>query len=238
MTPVVAAWAVHLYTAVGAVVGFFALVASAVGNFRLAFAWLAVATFIDATDGSLARWARVKEVLPRFDGAKLDDIVDYLNYVVVPIVLAAQAGLLPQGAAGLAVGAAPLLASGYGFCHTEAKTADHFFTGFPSYWNIVVFYCFVLATPIWMNTLLLLVLAAMVFVPIRYLYPSRNPTAQRTTHVLGVLWALCIAVLLLQIPRPSRVLACLSLYFPFYYLAVSLHVHFRDRHAAGRGAVH
>jgi phosphatidylcholine synthase len=231
VTPVLAAWAVHFYTALGAAVGFFALIASAAGNFRLAFMWLAVATFIDATDGSLARWARVKDVLPGFDGAKLDDIVDYLNYVVVPVVLGAQAGLLPHGAAGFAVGAAPLVASGYGFCQTDAKTADHFFTGFPSYWNVVVFYCFVLATPVWMNALLLLVLAAMVFVPIRYLYPSRNRVAQRTTHVLGVVWALCVAVLLLQFPRPSRLLAVLSLYFPLYYLALSFHVHFRDRRA-------
>lgn len=232
MNRAVAAWAVHLYTAAGAAVGFFALVATAAGNFRLAFAWLVLATFIDATDGSLARWARVKTVLPHFDGARLDDIVDYLNYAVVPIVLATQAGLLPPGPAGLAVGAVPLLASGYGFCHTEAKTTDHFFTGFPSYWNIVVFYCFVLATPVWANTLLLLMLAAMVFVPIRYLYPSRNRAAQRTTHVLGVIWALCVVVLLLQLPRPSRWLACLSLYFPLYYLAISFHLHFRTARPA------
>jgi phosphatidylcholine synthase len=228
-----AAWAVHLYTALGAAVGFFALDATSVGDYRRAFLWMAIATFIDATDGSLARRARVKEVLPHFDGSKLDDIVDYLNYVMVPIVLAYHAGLLPHGASGLAVGAVPLLASGYGFCHTEAKTADHFFTGFPSYWNIVVFYCFVLATPMWLNTLLLLSLSAMVFVPIRYLYPSRNRVAQRTTHVLGVIWALCVVWLLLQFPRPSRVLAVVSLYFPLYYLAVSFHVHFRNRRPAG-----
>jgi phosphatidylcholine synthase len=227
-----AAWAVHLYTALGAAVGFFALDATSVGDYRGAFLWMAIATFIDATDGSLARRARVKEVLPHFDGSKLDDIVDYLNYVMVPIVLAYHAGLLPHGASGLALGAVPLLASGYGFCHTEAKTADHFFTGFPSYWNIVVFYYFVLATPMWLNTVLLLLLSAMVFVPIRYLYPSRNRVAQRTTHVLGVIWALCVVWLLLQFPRPSRVLAVLSLYFPLYYLAVSFHVHFRNRRPA------
>jgi phosphatidylcholine synthase len=98
---------------------------------------------------------------------------------------------------------------------------------------VVVFYCFVLATPIWLNTLLLLLLATMVFVPIRYLYPSRNRAAQRTTHTLGVIWALCVAVLLLQLPRPSRWLACLSLYFPLYYVAVSLHLHFRTPRSIG-----
>jgi phosphatidylcholine synthase len=233
LNPVLVAWAVHLYTALGAAVGFFALDATSAGNYRLAFTWMAVATFIDATDGGLARRARVKEVLPHFDGSKLDDIVDYLNYVVVPVALAYHAGLIPHGAGGLAVGAAPLLASSYGFCHAEAKTADHFFTGFPSYWNIVVFYLFVLATPMWLNTLLLLVLSAMVFVPIRYLYPSRNPVARRTTHVLGVLWAGCVVWLLLQVPTPSRIVAGLSLYFPLYYFVVSFHVHFRHRSPSG-----
>lgn len=227
MTAVAAAWAVHLYTALGAVVGFFALDATAQGRYGLAFAWMAVAIAIDASDGTLARRARVKEVLPQFDGAKLDDIVDYLNYVVVPIVLAYHAGLIPRGPGGLAVAALPLLASAYGFCQTQAKTADHFFTGFPSYWNIVVFYFVALATPVWFNTALLLAFAVMVFVPIRYLYPSRNPVAQRTTHVLGVLWALAVVVLLAQFPTPSRTLAWLSLYFPIYYFAVSFHVHFR-----------
>jgi phosphatidylcholine synthase len=229
MRPVFAAWAVHLYTALGAVVGFFALDATAHGDYGLAFVWMAVAIVIDATDGTLARRARVKEVLPQFDGAKLDDIVDYLNYVVVPIGLAYHAGLIPHGPGGLALGALPLLASCYGFCQTQAKTADHFFTGFPSYWNIVVFYFFALATPVWFNTTLLLLFAVMVFVPIRYLYPSRNPVAQRTTHVLGVVWGLAVVLLLAQFPTPSRTLAWLSLYFPVYYFAVSFHAHFRHR---------
>lgn len=225
-----AAWGVHLYTGLGAVLGFLALEATANGNYGLAFAWLAAATFIDSTDGTLARRVRVKQVLPNFDGARLDDIVDYLNYVVVPLVLAYHAALIPRGPVGLAIGALPLLASGYGFCQLDAKTADHFFKGFPSYWNIVVFYFYALASPVWLNVVMLVLLSFLVFVPIRYLYPSRNPTARRTTHVLGVLWALCMVTLLAQFPTPQRWLAWASLFFPVYYFALSLHLHFRNNH--------
>lgn len=228
---VLAAWAVHLYTALGAAIGFFALEATAAGRYRAAFAWMALATFIDCTDGTLARRARVKEVLPHFDGSKLDDIVDYLNYAVVPVVLAYHAGLISAGLAGLVIGAVPLLASGYGFCQGAAKTADHFFTGFPSYWNIVVFYFYALASPVWFNVIVLLGFSALVFVPIRYLYPSRNRSAQRTTHVLGIIWAACVVALLIQ-SVPSRQLAAVSLFFPIYYFAISFHLHFRDRAAA------
>jgi phosphatidylcholine synthase len=232
-----AAWGVHFYTGFGAVLGFLALEAIAGGRYGLAFAWLAVATFIDSTDGTLARRFRVKDVLPHFDGTRLDDIVDYLNYVVVPIVLAYHAGLIPQGAVGLFVGSLPLLASGYGFCQIDAKTDDHFFKGFPSYWNVVVFYLYALGSPAWINNVLLIVLSILVFVPIGYLYPSKNPTLQRTTYVLGSLWGVLMLALLLQFPHPSRQLAWVSLFFPAYYFAISLHLHFRrDRNGGAVSA--
>ena len=233
-----AAWGVHLYTAIGAPLGLIALVASGQGWFSLAFACMAVATFIDATDGQLARRVDVKTVLPQFDGARLDDIVDYLNYVVVPIVLAYQAGLLgesglvPSGVLGVAVASVPLLASGYGFSQAEAKTSDasanHYFTGFPSYWNVVVFYLFVLGSPVWFNIATLLVLSVLVFVPIRYLYPSRNTVARTLTYVLGGVWALMMVVLLFQLPEPSLALVYASLFFPAYYVGLSLLLHLRS----------
>lgn len=227
----VAAWSVHLYTALGAVLGFLALEAIVREQYALAFLWMAAATFIDSTDGTLARRFRVKQVLPNFDGARLDDIVDYLNYVLVPIVLAYHAGLVPSGTFGRLVCAAPLLASGYGFCQSDAKTDDHFFKGFPSYWNIVVFYLYALSTPAWANVALLVGLSILVFVPIRYLYPSRNPTAQKTTYALGILWALVLLVILLRFPDPSPLLAWGSLLFPAYYMGLSFHLH--RRHLAG-----
>jgi len=222
-----AAWGVHFYTALGAVLGFLALEAVARSQYGLAFLWMAVAVFIDATDGTLARRLDVKRVLPGFDGARLDDIVDYLNYVLVPVVLAYHAGLVPGGVAGQLICAAPLLASGYGFCQADAKTEDHFFKGFPSYWNVIVFYLFALGTPLWFNVSVLLVFSALVFVPIGYLYPSRNPAWRQTTYVFGSLWGVSVFVLLLQFPNPSRWLAWLSLSFPAYYMVLSLALHLR-----------
>ena len=228
----VAAWGVHVYTALGAPLGLVALVAVASGRYSVAFWCMVLATMIDSTDGALARRFRVKEVLPQFDGAKLDDIVDYLNYVVVPLVLAYHAGLVPQNVWGLIIAGVPLLASGYGFCHTSAKTKDHFFTGFPSYWNIVVLYLFVLGWPLWVNIAWLIGLSALVFVPIRYLYPSRNRVAQKTTYVLGIIWFVLVLILVAEIPAPPRQIALVSLFFPAYYVAVSFWVHFRTPPAA------
>ncbi len=225
--PTVAAWGVHFYTALGAVLGFLALEATARGNYQFAFAWMALATFIDSTDGMLARRVRVKQVLPQFDGALLDNIVDYLTYVVVPIVLAYIAGLVPSGVWGLFVCSLPLLASGYQFCQVDAKTDDDFFKGFPSYWNIVIFYLYVLQTSVAVNVFLLVLFSILVFVPIRYLYPSKNPVARKTTFVLGAVWALLSLLLLAQFPSPSPELGWVSMFFPVYYVGLSLLLHFR-----------
>lgn len=224
--PRAAAWLIHLYTACGAVVALLALAAAIGGDLRGAFLWLALALFIDSTDGTLARRYRVKQVVPQFDGARLDDIVDYLAYAFVPIAIAYHGGVLPGGLAGLAVAAAPLLASCYGFCRVDAKTTDHFFTGFPSYWNVVVLYFFLLRTPPLVNGAILLGLSAMVFVPIRYAYPSRNPAGRRTTYTLAPIWSVVVTYLVLNLPETKPMLAWASLFFPAYYIGLSLWLHF------------
>lgn len=235
MTAEIKAWMVHLYTASGALLGLLAIDAVYHQAYGAAFAWMTLATWIDSTDGAMARHFRVKEVVPQFDGARLDDIVDYLNYVLVPVLLTFVAGLIPSGTAGICIAAFPLLASAYGFCQVAAKTPDHFFTGFPSYWNIVVLYLFVLGLPIWLNVTIILLLSVMVFVPIRYLYPSRSPIARSLTYVLGGIWGVMVVVLLAQFPTPSSRVAMVSLFFPAYYMLLSFYLHFTQPHSAASG---
>ena len=224
----VAAWLVHLYTASGAVLAFFALLLIDQGGFQAAFWLMTLAVVIDASDGTFARRARVKELIPWFDGDRLEDIIDYLNYVLVPCFFLLRADLLPQNDA-LWLAALPLLASAYGFCQKEAKTADHFFLGFPSYWNIVGFYLFLLQMPRRVNAFVVLALSVLVFVPVKYLYPSRSPVLRRLTVGLGCLWGAAIVALIYQIPHPSGVLIYVSLAYPAYYAALSVWLWSRHR---------
>ena len=215
------AWCVHLYSALGAVVALIAILAIENGNFAQAFWLMALAVVIDATDGTLARLARVKELITWFDGDRLEDIIDYLNYVLVPCLLLLRAGLLPSQDA-LWVASLPLVASAYGFCQKEAKTADHYFLGFPSYWNIIVFYLYVLKTPPWVNAFVIIFLSIMVFVPVRYIYPSRSPHFRVPTNILGSLWGVALFVMIYRLPDPPRALVFASLAFPAYYTCLSL----------------
>lgn len=189
---------------------------------------MTLAVVVDATDGTLARRAHVKEIISWFDGDRLEDIVDYLNYVLVPCVLMIRADLLPQEDDLWLVGLA-LLASAYGFCQKAAKTSDHFFLGFPSYWNIVAFYFYVLKTPLWVNAFLVLIFSALVFVPIRYLYPSRSPVLRRLTVSLGVLWGITVLIIIYLLPQPPTSLVLGSLLFPTYYLILSFWLDARRR---------
>jgi phosphatidylcholine synthase len=214
------AWAVHLYTATGAVMAFLATREVFAENFRAAFLWLFAAVLVDSTDGSLARLARVHERLPRFSGEKLDDLVDYLTFVFVPALIVWRADLVPAGW-GLAALAAMLLSSAYGFASADAKTADCFFTGFPSYWNVAALYLLVGKLPASANAAILLGLASGVFVRIGYVYPSRTPTLRRLTVTLTAIWGALILAIIVSLPAPSRVLVALSLIFPAYYTILS-----------------
>ena len=218
---IAAAWLVHLYTASSAVLAFLATRAIFEYRFRDAFAWLALTIVIDATDGVLARAARVSQRIPWFSGAKLDDIVDYLIYVFVPAVLVWRSLLVPDAWTVPVIGAM-LLSSAYGFNREDAKTSDYFFTGFPSYWNIAVLYLFVMQLTQRANASILLALAALVFVPIRYLYPTRTPQLRVLTMGLGTVWGAVMLVILWQLPAVSPLLLWGSLVFPIYYVVLSL----------------
>ena len=218
------AFAVHLYTASGAVLALLIVVAAINGDVVRAL-WLGLAALIiDSTDGLLARRFKVSEFLPKFDGARLDDIVDYMTYVLAPVLLLWSSDYLPEGPTGVMIAALPLLASSYQFCQVDAKTEDHYFRGFPSYWNIVAFYAIVFTlSPAAVGTILV-VCSLLVYVPIRYVYPSRTVAFRKLTVALTALWLLCYSAILFQMPEPDPALLLYSLLYLVYYLALSLHL--------------
>jgi phosphatidylcholine synthase len=226
-----AAWCVHAYTASGAVLAFVGATAAVDGRFRLAFMTMVVATVIDATDGVLARLARVHAVTPGFDGARLDDIVDYLTFVFVPLFVLYQAHDLPVGW-GIGAAVAALLSSAYGFAAADAKTSDHFFTGFPSYWNIVALYLHAARFAPAVNAAVLLVLSGLVFVRVGYVYPTRTPVLRTLTMVLSVLWGAMITAIVILLPDVPSWLLLVSLFFPVYYTGLSVVLHARRPPAA------
>jgi len=216
------AWFVHLYTALGLAAAAFMAVFIVRGDeqsLHYAFTWMVVAFVIDATDGFLARRVGVKQVLPNFDGRKLDDIVDFHTYTSLPLLLIWRAHLLPAGMEVWLL--LPLLASAYGFCQTAAKTDDGYFLGFPSYWNIMAFYLFELHLNPWLALAFVVVFAIMTFVPIKYIYPSQGGPFSAFMIIGGVFYAVLVVVILLGLQWQRQALIWLSLCYPIAYMAAS-----------------
>ena len=222
MTRILAAWGVHAFTALGLVVaaGIAALlVEGGEAAFTRALGWMIVATAIDALDGPLARWARVQEVLPGFDGRRLDDLIDFLNYTCLPLLLIWRAGLLGEERAWWLL--LPLLASAYGFSQADAKTQDGYFLGFPSYWNVVAFYLYFLKPDARWSVAILVTLALLTFVPLKYFYPTQPGLANRVVCILAAVWG-GMLVLIVMLPSASRgPWLLVSLPFPLGYLMFS-----------------
>jgi phosphatidylcholine synthase len=215
---------VHLYTASGAVLAFFIVVLAMQGNAVDALRLALIALLIDGTDGWLARRLHVSETLPWFNGRRLDDIVDYLTYVFAPMLLLWRGGYLPAGLGGIILVALPLLASCYQFCQVDAKTVDNFFLGFPSYWNVVAFYTIVFKLAPIIVGVILLICTILVFVPIRYVYPSRTVAFRRLTLALTGVWLLLYILILQQMPQPNPLLLFGSIFYLLYYVGLSLYL--------------
>jgi phosphatidylcholine synthase len=222
----VTAWSVHAYTMLGGVIGMVALAAIAAGETRTAWLLLLVAFMIDMTDGMLARKCRVREVVPQFDGAKIDDLIDFLTYVWAPVLILYTEQLVTNP---LWLGL-PIIGSLYAYGQPGMKEIDGeaYFVGFPSYWNVLTLYMYWLRPPEIVVIVVLAVFMILSFIPTRYLYPSKNPKFPLLSIGLAIVWLAMIIVLLTQ-EQPDLFLVNLSLIYPVYYMLASFYVEMRYR---------
>ena len=196
-----AGWGVHLFTASGVVAGLMAINALIDGDFRLSLLWLGAAMVIDGLDGPFARRVDVARHVPRFDGAVLDLVIDYLTYTVIPALLIYRFGLVPPGWE-LAAAAYVMTTSLYTFGNRDMKTADHYFSGFPATWNLVVLYIFVLAPGSWVSLWVIAGLGLLTFVPLKFIHPFRVTALRPLTIIATVLWATTAVWLVLTNTNP------------------------------------
>lgn len=224
-----AAWAVHLFTASAACLGIFTLAMIYQQEYIMALWLMGITVFIDAVDGSFARLVGVKTILPKVDGALLDNIVDYLNYVITPcFFLLVKPDMLPAPYTIILISAISIT-SAYQFCQADAKTPDHFFKGFPCYWNIAVFYMYIFNTSAFFNALLLTLFCVLIFIPVKYVYPSRldyltdSKVLKILMHCCSALYGISSIVLLIYYPETNVLCLYISLGYILMYLLLSFY---------------
>lgn len=212
------ALSVHLFTAIGSILAFWALLLIIRGEPQYSLFVLALAVIVDSVDGTLARKADVTTYAPYIDGALMDNIADYLNWVLLPVLWAYTFLDIPFFA-----GSVVLFMSLLGFSHKQAKTEDNFFRGFPSYWNIVILYLYVLGANSWISAAVMLILAIMVIVPVKFIYPSRTSKWKKPTLLLSIPYTVIIFIMLYLLRETPFWLTLTSFYYPVYYVAVSIY---------------
>jgi phosphatidylcholine synthase len=222
-------WCIHMFTASGACVGLLSLLAIYQHDLIKALWLMGAAIFIDAVDGMFARSVNIKQVVPEIDGALLDNIVDFVNYTIVPcFFLVVVSSILPNYWRMVCV-MAIIFSSSYQFTQVDAKTSDHFFRGFPSYWNIAVFYLFFWQMSSTVNVIILLTLAGLSFVPLKYVYPSRldyltdSKLLRLGMVFITVLWGAATAGLLWIYPQSNNFLVAISIGYILLYIGISLY---------------
>lgn len=237
------AYFVHVLTATGVAFAFLAMaeVAGPEVAPRWAFGWIAIAVLIDASDGPLARLWNVKLYAPRIYGRVIDDIVDYLTFTFIPMMLVWRMGWLPGPDAVWCVGV--MMASLFGFSNATAKQEDEgFFLGFPSYWNVVAYYTGLLVTAFgtpgaYFSLASTLLLAIITVVPVRFIYPNQAPAPWQGPVIVGaVLWLGMLVAMLPTFPNlpawGDPWLLWASFVYPAFYFGLSFYLDWQERSSA------
>jgi phosphatidylcholine synthase len=216
-----AAFAVHVFTALGAACALLALIAAVRTEWATMFAWLGVALFIDGVDGTMARHFKTAEALPRWSGDVLDFVVDFPTYVFVPAYAIAMGGLLPHLVA-IPLGLIVVVTGALYFADRDMKTTDYYFRGFPALWNAAAFYLFVVKPAPWLGAVLIVALAVLTFVPFAFVHPVRVPRFRIMNIAALVLWGLLAIFAIMQNLDPGALVVVALCILAAYFVAVGL----------------
>jgi phosphatidylcholine synthase len=210
------AFSVHIFTASGAALALFALLAAIERNWQQMFFLLGAALFVDGVDGMMARRLDVAERLPRWSGDVLDLVVDFLTYVFIPGYVVIASGVMPAYLS-IPCAVAIIISGALYFADTSMKTTDYYFLGFPAVWNVPVFYLLLLRPDPWIAAAGVAVLAAATFLPIPFVHPFRVGRFRIVTIALLAIWSVLAFLALIRdmMPGPwiTAGLCAIALYF-------------------------
>ena len=187
MNQTIRAYAVHLFTATGAVFAMLALLEAVKGDWAMMFLWLVVAFIVDGIDGPLARRYHVKKNAPVIDGGLLDLIIDYLTYVFIPAFALFQSGLLPGWTGWIAIIVITFTSVLY-FADTRMKTTDNSFQGFPACWNMAAVVIFATQPGFWVILVIVGLLAVSMFTHLKFIHPVRTERWRSLSLPVALVW--------------------------------------------------
>lgn len=206
----VAAWSVHAFTITGVIWACLAVLALANGKYLHMWGWLAVALVVDGLDGTFARKAQVRKVIPWFDGVALDLIVDYMTWTFIPAIFMYR--VLDFGPneksdhiLSMIVMIVICTSSMFCYCNTGMKSEDNYFVGFPAAWNVVAIYLYLLQSSWVSNLIVVAVLAVLTLAPITFCHPFRVRRWMILNIISVSVWFVCTIQLTIVFPEHNPI---------------------------------
>jgi phosphatidylcholine synthase len=216
-----AAFGVHIFTASGAALALFALLAAIDHDWTRMFWFLGAALFVDGIDGTLARQLDVAERLPRWSGDVLDLVVDFLTYVFIPAYVVVASGLLPAYLA-ISCAVAIIISGALYFADRRMKMDGNYLRGFPAVWNVPAFYLLLLQPDPWIAASAIVLLAVTTFLPVPFVHPFRVARLRVLTLSLLAVWSVLACVTLLRDMMPGPWITAGLCAIAVYFLTVGL----------------
>jgi phosphatidylcholine synthase len=227
----IAAWAVHGFTASGAVLGFLAIISIFNNDQTSSFLWLGLALLVDGLDGTIARKVGVSDKAPNIDGSTLDNLIDYLNYVIIPSLMIYWFQMVPNGWE-IIIPAGIFAVSLYTFANINMKTEDYYFSGFPALWNIVVLYFYILNTNQYINLIVIIFLSILTFIPIKFVHPLRVKKLRNITIFCTIIWSATTLKLVTTLPEINlfneKIVLTIWIVCSFYFASICVSRSFKD----------
>ena len=228
----IAAWAVHGFTASGAVLGFLAIISIFNNDQTSSFLWLGLALLVDGLDGTIARKIGVINKAPNIDGSTLDNLIDYLNYVIIPSLMIYWFQMVPNGWE-IIISAGIFAVSLYTFANINMKTEDYYFSGFPALWNIVVLYFYILNTNQYINLIIIIFLSILTFIPIKFVHPLRVKKLRNVTIFCTIIWSATTLKLVTTFPETNlfndeKIVLTIWIMCSFYFIIICGSRSFKD----------
>ena len=227
----IAAWAVHGFTASGAVLGFLAIISIFNNDQTSSFLWLGLALLVDGLDGTIARKVGVIDKATNIDGSMLDNLVDYLNYVIIPSLMIYWFQMVPNGWE-IIIPAGIFAVSLYTFANINMKTEDYYFSGFPALWNIVVLYFYILNTNQYINLIVIIFLSILTFIPIKFVHPLRVKKLRNITIFCTIIWSATTLKLVTTFPEINlfneKIVLTIWIACSFYFATICGSRSFKD----------
>ncbi len=190
-------FSVHILTASGVICSYMCISNIFKKEIELCFFWLGIALIIDVIDGPLARKLDIKNKYPSINGLMLDTIVDYINWIFLPVLILFQFDLVYKNLEFILVPAL-LLIPALSYSTTITTNSDKSYSGMPAIWNLLAVFFFLAETNVMFNSLIMIIFLILKFLPINISHPFRTKKLFYFNSIFAFVWIATSTILIAE----------------------------------------